>query len=62
MATDSIQWYSVVLEIGSAQPRNEAIRTALAALRSAGFGAEAEGDEFDLLCVRCGQPIKGAED
>jgi len=62
MAADTIHWYGVVLEIGSSLPRNDAIRAALETLRSAGFGAEVDGDEFDLLCVKCGQPITGAED
>jgi len=62
MASDTIHWYSVVLEIGSSLPRNDAIRAALEALRSEGFGAEVDGDEFDLLCVKCGQPITGAND
>jgi len=62
MAADTIHWYGVVLEIGSALSRNEAIRAALDALRSTGFGAELDDDEFDLLCVKCGQPITGAND
>lgn len=62
MPSDTLLWYSVVLEIGSALPRNEAIQSALETLRSAGFGAEVDGDEFDLLCVKCGQPITGADD
>jgi hypothetical protein len=60
--TQPIQWYRVVLEIGSVLRRNEAISAAVEALRSAGFGAEADGDQFDLLCVKCGQPITGHDD
>jgi hypothetical protein len=62
MAADAIQWYKIVLEIGSVLPRNEAITAALETLRAAGFGAEVDGDEFDLLCVGCGQPITEADD
>ena len=57
--TQPIRWYTVTLEIGSLLPRNEAITAALEALRAAGFGAEADGDQFDLLCVECGKPITG---
>ena len=58
--TDQLMhWYTVTLEIGSVLPRNEAITTALEALRAAGFGAEADGDQFDLLCTECGKPITG---